>query len=175
MPPSPRYTVRLPHALDALVQARVATGTPFAVRIREALSAYFADSMPTPADSPPTARAPTPADSADLVRVLGEQLAILRVRVEALESVLTQRRHPADQRADSPADTRADTQPTPADTPRGTYDPQAAVARMQALRTQGYSFARIAAQLTAEGIPTRYGLPWQHSSVRHLLKTYGEG
>src|SRR6267378_1870905 len=98
MPPSPRYTVRLPHALDALVQARVATGTPFAVRIREALSAYFADSMPTPPD----------------------------------------------------------TQPTPADTPRGTYDPQAAVARMQALRTQGYSFARIAAQLTAEGIPTRY-------------------
>ena len=59
--------------------------------------------------------------------------------------------------------------------PRGTYDPQAAVARIQTLRAQGYSLARIAAQLTAEGIPTRYGLPWQHSSVRHLLKTYGEG
>jgi hypothetical protein len=43
MPPSPRYTVRLPHALDARVQARVRTGTPFAVLTREALSAYPAD------------------------------------------------------------------------------------------------------------------------------------
>jgi len=41
MPPSPRYTVRLPPALDALVQARVQAGTPFAVLIREALSAYL--------------------------------------------------------------------------------------------------------------------------------------
>jgi hypothetical protein len=66
-------------------------------------------------------------------------------------------------------------QETPQPTPQmlGTYDPQAAAARMQALRRQGLSLAQIAAQLTAEGIPTRYGLPWQHSSVRHLLKTYG--
>jgi len=112
MPPSPRYTVRLPPALDALVQARVRTGTPFAMLIREALSAYLADSMPTPADSPPTPRALTPADSADMVSVLGEQLAILRARVEALEYVLTQRRHPADRCADRPADTRADSPPT---------------------------------------------------------------
>src|SRR6266446_1188037 len=172
MPPSPRYYVRLPPALDALVQARVRTGTPFAMLIREALSAYLADSMPPPADRTPTPPALTPADSADMVHVLGEQLAILRARVKALEYVLTQRRHHADRPADRPADTRADTTPIGADTPRGTYDPQAAVARMQALRAQGYSLARIAAQLTAEGIPTRYGLPWQHSSVRHLLKAY---
>ena len=43
MPPRPRYTVRLPSALDALVQARVEAGTPFAVLIRAALSAYLAD------------------------------------------------------------------------------------------------------------------------------------
>jgi hypothetical protein len=43
MPPSPRYTVRLPHALDAQVQARVQAGTPVAVLIREALS-----SLPPP-------------------------------------------------------------------------------------------------------------------------------
>jgi hypothetical protein len=55
----------------------------------------------------------------------------------------------------------------------GTCDPPAAVARMQELRQQGFSLTRIADILTQEGIPTRYGLPWQHSSVRHLLKTYG--
>jgi Arc/MetJ-type ribon-helix-helix transcriptional regulator len=47
MPPSPRYTVRLPPPLDAQVQARVRAGTPFAVLIREALSAYLADTPPT--------------------------------------------------------------------------------------------------------------------------------
>jgi hypothetical protein len=64
-----------------------------------------------------------------------------------------------------------DAAPTPQASPQilGTYDPQAAVARIQALRRQGLSFARIAAQLDAEGLPTRYGLPWQHSSVRHLF------
>jgi hypothetical protein len=54
------------------------------------------------------------------------------------------------------------------------YDPAPALARILALRQQGLSFERIAAQLTQEGIPTRYGLPWQHSSVRHLYKTYGD-
>ena len=60
MPPSPRYTVRLPPARAAQVQVRVQAGTPFAVLIREALSAYLADSAPTgegtPADRVPTAR-----------------------------------------------------------------------------------------------------------------------
>src|SRR2546425_9579498 len=99
-------TVRLPPALDALVQARVRTGTPFAMLIREALSAYLADSMPPPADRTPTPPALTPADSADMVHVLGEQLAILRARVKALEYVLTACRHHADRPADRPADTR---------------------------------------------------------------------
>ena len=101
--PSPRYTVRLPQALDALVQARVQAGTPFAVLIREALSAYLADTAPTPP-------VPTGADRADSVQALGDQLAILRTRVEALEQVLTLCRHRAD--------TSADTQPTGADTAR---------------------------------------------------------
>ena len=67
-------------------------------------------------------------------------------------------------------------QGTPQPTPHllGTYDPQAAAARMRALRRQGLSLTQIAAQLDAESIPTRYGRPWEHSSVRHLLKTYGQ-
>jgi hypothetical protein len=52
MPPSPRYTVRLPQALDAQVQARVQAGTPFAVLIRDALSAYLADTPPTAPTAP---------------------------------------------------------------------------------------------------------------------------
>jgi hypothetical protein len=191
MPPSPRYTVRLPPALDALVQARVRTGTPFAMLIREALSAYLADSMPTPADRPPTPRALTPADSADMVSVLGEQLAILRARVEALEYVLTQRRHPADRCADRPADTRADSTPigadrdadtpaedadrapTPADSQPSTYNPTAAVARIQALRAEGLSLLQIATQLNAEGVPTRRGRPWRDGTIGWFLHHYG--
>jgi hypothetical protein len=74
-------------------------------------------------------------------------------------------------------------QPTPQKPPRatpqsspqvlGTYDPHAAAARIQELRRQGLSFTVIADQLTVAGIPTRYGLPWQHSRVRHVLNTYG--
>jgi hypothetical protein len=94
MPPSPRYTVRLPHALDAQVQARVSAGTPFALLIREALAAYLADTPPT--------GTPTPAaDSADTVRTLHEQLAALTTRVEILEQMPTHRRQNADSRADS--------------------------------------------------------------------------
>jgi hypothetical protein len=46
--PSPRYTVRLPPALDALVQDHIrASGTPFALVVREALAAYLAHTPPT--------------------------------------------------------------------------------------------------------------------------------
>jgi hypothetical protein len=96
MPPAPRYTVRLPAPLDALVQARVRAGTPFTVLIREALSAYLAG-------TPPTSALTTAADSANTVRDLGEQLAILRIRVDALEQVLTSRRQSADRGADRDA------------------------------------------------------------------------
>jgi hypothetical protein len=57
---------------------------------------------------------------------------------------------------------------------RGAYDPDAAYARVEALQAQGQSFRQIAAQLTAEGIPTHRGGPWGQSSVRYLLKTYGQ-
>ena len=188
MPPSPHYTARLPSALDARVQARVQAGTPFAVLIREALSAYLADTMPTqPPTSMPT-QAPTasltPADSADTVQNLQEQLDALGSRVAILEQALTYCR----QRADIPADTNADTVPTGAYTPTpssrgdmrqpspqvlGLYDPHGAAVRIQVLRRDGLSYDRIAAVLQAEGIPTRYGQPWQGSSVCYLLERYG--
>jgi hypothetical protein len=165
MPPSPRYTVRLPPALDALVQAHVRAGMPFAVLIREALSAYLADTTPT--------QPPTPADSADTLQNLQEQLEALIRRVAKLEQAPTHRRQPADTRADRPAVTV----PTRADTPRqpppGAYDPAAATARMQALQAQGLTLAEIAAQLTAEGVPTKQGRGWHKSSVNYLLKTRG--
>ena len=69
MPPSPRSTVRLPHALDARFQARVQAGMPFAVLMREALSAYLADtrrhrSAPSPA-APSGVPERSPASAAD--------------------------------------------------------------------------------------------------------------
>jgi|SRR5713101_2359643 len=182
--PSPRYTVRLPHALDALVQARVRAGTPFAVLMREALSAYLADTPPTAAltaaDTPLTTGVPIPADSADTGRNLQEQVAALTRRVEALEHALTPRRQAADRDADPgadrPADTldeHADSSPTGADTRRGTYDPAAAVARMRTLQAEGYSLAQIAAQLTREGLRTRHGKAWHKGTVGYLLQTHG--
>jgi len=107
MPPHTRYAVRLPPALDALVQERIrASGTPFAVLIRKALSAYLADTPPPGPLIPP--------DRADTLRELQEQLAVLTTRVEALEHgqspLRTERRQPADRRAD-----RA---PTPVDMPQ---------------------------------------------------------
>jgi hypothetical protein len=100
--PSPRYTVRLPHALDALVQARVRAGTPFAVLIREALGAYLADSPPTAAPTAadrPLTRADSSADSrADTLTTLREALEALTRRVEALEYQRTPRRQAADRR-----------------------------------------------------------------------------
>src|SRR4029450_11465666 len=157
MPPLPRYTVRLPHALDALVQAKVRGGTPFAVLIREALSVYLADMPPTEALTVP----PPPADSDDIVRGLGEQLSILRSRVEALEQVLTRRRETVDKGADRCAE-----RPLPsADATTRGYDADAAVARIQALQAQGLSVAQITATLNQEGIPTRQGRPWHKGTV----------
>jgi len=105
----------LPRALDAQVQARVGAGTPFAVLIREALSAYLADSTPTetPTETP---------TSADTVRDLQEQLSALSTRVEILEQMPTRRRQGrrqlADRGTDSPptgADRDADTSVSHAD------------------------------------------------------------
>jgi hypothetical protein len=83
-----RYTVRLPPALDTAVRERMSTaGTPFAVLIRDALSAYLADTPP-PGVSPPAA-------SPDTLRALQEQLTRVTQRVEVIEATLTRRRQRA--------------------------------------------------------------------------------
>jgi hypothetical protein len=125
MPLSPRYTVRLPPALDALVQERIrSSGTPFALLVRAALSAYLAD-------TPPTGTPPSADRNADTIQALQAQLVRLTKRVEAIEHMLTRLRRLADRSADSladrlaayadtqltPADSDADTPPRPADTP----------------------------------------------------------
>ncbi len=107
MPPNTRYTVRLPPALAALVQERIrASGTPFALLIREALAAYLADTPPTGPLTPP--------NSGDTLRELQGQLAALTTRVEALEQGHSPR--PTERR--QPADRRADRALTPADMPQ---------------------------------------------------------
>jgi hypothetical protein len=107
MPPSTRYTVRLSPALDVLVQKRIRTsGTPFAVLIQEALSAYLADTPPPGTPTP----APIAADSADTLRELQAQLAALTTRVVTLEQAQLP------QPIETPTDRQ---QSTPADTPQG--------------------------------------------------------
>jgi|SRR6516165_4917171 hypothetical protein len=92
--PSTRYTVRLPPALDAAVQEHIRTsGTPFAVLMREALSAYLADRAPT--------GLLTPADSADTIRELQAQQVELTTRVKVIEEMLTQWTQFADRAADT--------------------------------------------------------------------------
>src|SRR5262245_37773693 len=97
--PSTRYTVRLPPALDTAVQERIRTaGTPFAVLIRDALSAYLAATPPTGAATPPA--------STDPLRELQEQLTRVTKRVEVIEATLTRRR-PRAARPAPGADTRS--------------------------------------------------------------------
>ena len=142
MPPSPRYTVRLPPALDALVQEHIrSSGTPFALVVRAALSAYLADTPPT--------GTPTGADrSADTIQALQAQLVGLTKRVEAVEHMLTRLRRLADRSADSLADrlaAYADTQPTPADS--GADTPLTPADTPPPLRRRGTMRARILALL----------------------------
>jgi hypothetical protein len=95
--PSTRYTIRLPPALDAAVQEHIlTTRTPFAVLIREALSAYLADTAPTEMLTGRPTSAPTPTD---LLKELQVQVAALTTRVEILE--MTERRQDADRGADT--------------------------------------------------------------------------
>jgi hypothetical protein len=103
--PSPRYTVRLPAALDTAVQEHIRTaGTPFAVLIREALAAYLADT--------PSTGALIPADSADRIQELQAQVADLTMRVKVIEEILTRWPQLADSTADRSADSDADMVPT---------------------------------------------------------------
>ena len=138
MPPSPRYTVRLPPALDALVQERIrASGTPFALLVRAALSAYLAD-------TPPTGTPPSADRNADTIQALQAQLVRLTKRVEAIEHMLTRLRRLADRSADRLADrlaASADTQPTPADS--GADTPLTSADTPTPLRRRGTMRARI--------------------------------
>jgi len=132
--PSPRYTVCLPRDLDTRVQERIrTTGMPFAVLIREALSAYLADTAPT--------GTPTPADSsADTVRHLQDQLTAVTTRLEGIESTLVWVRQLADRFADTPADTTstaADRALTPAD--RSSASPAVALSARQQGRKDAVS------------------------------------
>jgi len=112
--PRTRYTVRLPPALEAAVQERLrAAGIPFAVLIREALSAYLAATPP-----PGT---PPPADSTDTLRELQIRLAALTTRVEMLDYARTPGRQEPPEAADTmptAANRDADRLPPPAATPR---------------------------------------------------------
>jgi len=108
------------------------------------------------------------ASVSDVADIL-ERLAQLEQRGEALSASVRQ----SSMLSDMPGDTGTPAQPSPQ--LLGTYDPRAAATRKQELRRQAFTLTQIAAQLTAEGVPTRYGLPWEHSSVRYVLKRYDEG
>jgi len=103
--PSPRYTVRLPELLHTHVQAYVeTTRPPFGTLIREALSAYLADKMPT--------GMPLCADSTDPLTALHAHVTDFTARVKVIEEILTAWSQRADRHADRPRASRA--QPTPA-------------------------------------------------------------
>jgi hypothetical protein len=54
--------------------------------------------------------------------------------------------------------------------PYGFYEGEAtALEHMKALRATGVGFDRIAAQLNAEGLPTRTGKPWHGVVVNRIL------
>jgi DNA invertase Pin-like site-specific DNA recombinase len=50
-------------------------------------------------------------------------------------------------------------------------DEAATVQRIYRMRADGVGVPTIAETLNAEGIPTRYGRPWHHNSVRVILRT----
>ena len=103
--PSPRYTVRLPELLHTHVQASLeTTRPPFGTLIREALSAYLADKMPT--------GIPLCADSTDPLTALHAHGTDFTARVKVIEEILTAWSQRADRKADRPRASRA--QPTPA-------------------------------------------------------------
>ncbi len=199
MPSSHRITIRLTPALEALMSDRVRQGSSVSDIVREALEAYLGVRPTARLTERPTqstsASASTSVVSGTMsvsmsdvlsamlsdivsdamsasvsdVADIRERLAQLEQRVEALSASVRQ----SSMLSDMPGDTGTPAQPSPQ--LLGTYDPRAAATRKQELRRQAFTLTQIAAQLTAEGVPTRYGLPWEHSSVRYVLKRYGEG
>jgi hypothetical protein len=81
-------------------------------------------------------------------------------------------RMPQERRRSLPNTPQLTPQSPPQPSPQilGVYDPRAAAVRIRDLGQQGLSYTLIAVQLTREGIPTRYGKPWEHSSVRYVLE-----
>jgi hypothetical protein len=158
--PSRRYTLRLPPALDATVQAHLqATGVPFADLMREALTAYLAAPTPTPTRPGPASLADSTADT--LTRLVAHVEALTR-RLEHLE----QERTPPTPPTAATQRSQADSQPTPPER-------EVAYRRMVALQAEGFTLAQIAAQLTREGHRTRQGRAWHKSTVSYVLRTHG--
>jgi len=166
---STRLTIRLSATLAARLAAATGTDGTLADTVRHALEAYLrGENLPRQTPGSHTADA---ADTlAAALAAITTRLAHIEERLTALEAVADSDRHKQPGRQTS----SPHAPPHPSPMLLGTYDPHAATTRMQELRSEGWSLTRIAAQLTSEGIPTRYGLPWQYSSVRHLLKTYGK-
>lgn len=59
--------------------------------------------------------------------------------------------------------------------PRGTFDKEAALNRVLELSAEGLSHQQIAERLTAEGIPTMKGGPWNRGTVGKWLKQAKDG
>jgi hypothetical protein len=129
----------------------------------------------TPQDAPQDTPQSPPQETPLLPLLTRLTLAVecLVAEVRQLRTVLQQTPRLAPQEVPQ-EEPQVSPQVTPQSTPQsGAYDPAAATARMQALQTQGLTLAEIAAQLTAEGVPTKQGRGWHKSSVNYLLKTRG--
>jgi len=153
--PSTRITIRLSSELAARLATHTGPGSHMADIVRQALEAYLGGEAPQ--------RLPQ-ADLAATLSAISAKLEVVEQRLATLEAASA---------TDSQRETMRPTPPQQPPPPPGTYDPDAASVRIQDLQAQGYSLRQIAAQLTTEGIPTRRGGPWNPSSVRYLLKTYG--
>jgi hypothetical protein len=149
MPDEYRVTIRLSPDLYGQLEARGSHGQPMAAIVRHAIRDYLT-------------RQPA-ADTA----AISARLTSTEQRLEAFEATAAS----GSQRQPPGQPPQATPQPSPQIL--GLYDPRAAAARIRDLRQQGLSYTLIAVQLTQEGIPTRYGKPWEHSSVRYVLETYG--
>jgi transposase len=47
---------------------------------------------------------------------------------------------------------------------------QAVIARALRLRRRGLSYRAVAAKLNADGVPTKRGARWHHSTVRNVVR-----
>ena len=196
MPPPTRITIRLPPDLAARL---VAHGGQLADIVRQALDAYLGGDA-TPGLPRPSGTAAISAAMADrlshltaTVAATEERLEGLGQRVTALEAAsasgsqtaaslaavqahlaIVEERLTAIEAVAAHGSHQQPWQPPrqPSQTP-GAYDRDATYARIQALQVQGLTQRQIAAQLTAEGMPTKQGGPWGQSSVRYLLQTHG--